>query len=71
LHAQLTAIKWEPNSAGQVVIESKEDMAKRVLPSPDHADACMMACVGSPSMLLPDEDELVSGITDDLLDRKM
>jgi hypothetical protein len=39
LLAQLTALKWKPNSRGQIVIESKEDMRSRGLPSPDKADA--------------------------------
>lgn len=39
LLAQLTSIKWKLNSRGQIVIESKDDMKARGLPSPDKADA--------------------------------
>lgn len=41
--AQLSSIKWSTNSRGQVVIESKDDMKKRGLPSPDNADAIVLA----------------------------
>jgi hypothetical protein len=43
LAAQLGAIKWKINSAGRIQIESKEDMKKRGLPSPDRADGLMMS----------------------------
>jgi hypothetical protein len=39
---QLSSIKYKPNSRGQIVIESKEDMKKRGLKSPDKADMIMM-----------------------------
>lgn len=39
LLAQLTSIKWKLNSRGQILIESKDDMKSRGLPSPDKADA--------------------------------
>ena len=43
LLAQLTSIKWRLNSRGQIVIESKDDMKSRGLPSPDKADALAYA----------------------------
>ena len=43
LTGQLSNIKYKYNSKGQLVIESKEDMKKRGLPSPDCADALMLA----------------------------
>lgn len=43
LAAQLSGLKWKPNSRGQIVIESKDDMKKRGLPSPDKADAAVLA----------------------------
>ena len=50
LAAQLTALKFRYTSRGQVLIESKEDMRKRGLPSPDRADALMLAFArGEPS----------------------
>jgi hypothetical protein len=39
---QLSNIKYKPNSRGQIIIESKEDMKKRGLKSPDKADMVMM-----------------------------
>ena len=47
LTGQLSNIKYKYNSRGQLVIESKEDMKKRGLPSPDCADSLML-CFYSP-----------------------
>jgi hypothetical protein len=44
LVAQLTSIKYFIRSDGRIIVESKEEMAERGLPSPDRADAFMMAC---------------------------
>ena len=43
LIAQLSSIKWKINSRGLIQIESKEDMKKRGVKSPDEADAAVMA----------------------------
>lgn len=43
LAAQLTALRYKYTSRGQVLIESKDDMRKRGMPSPDRADAVMLA----------------------------
>ena len=43
LAAQLGSIRFEYTSRGQIKIESKDDMAKRGMPSPDRADALMLA----------------------------
>ena len=43
LISQLSNIKYKINSRGQIQIESKDDMKKRGLPSPDRADALMLA----------------------------
>jgi hypothetical protein len=43
LLGQLGALKYKTNSRGQIVIESKDEMRKRGLPSPDDADAVMLA----------------------------
>lgn len=46
LAAQLGSIKWRVNpQTGQIQIETKEDMKKRGLPSPDRADALMMSTI--------------------------
>lgn len=42
LAAQLSGIRWK-YSAGRIQIESKKDMLKRKMPSPDRADALMLA----------------------------
>ena len=44
LAAQLGAIRYSYSSRGQIVIESKDDMRKRGMPSPDRADAVMLVC---------------------------
>jgi len=43
LMGQLASIKFEFNRRGQILIEEKDKMKERGLPSPDFADACMMA----------------------------
>ena len=43
LVGQLAALRYTFNSLGQLVMESKEDMRRRGVPSPDKADALMMA----------------------------
>jgi len=45
LATQLQSMKWKVNSAGKIQVESKEEMKKRGLPSPDRADSLMMASV--------------------------
>jgi hypothetical protein len=49
LAAQVCAIRWRVNSRGQIQIESKDEMRKRGLPSPDRADAVSMAVAGAAS----------------------
>lgn len=43
LAAQLGSLKYKFTARGQIQIESKDDMRKRGLPSPDRADAVMLA----------------------------
>ncbi|MCE2464784.1 MAG: hypothetical protein J4G01_01695 [Dehalococcoidia bacterium] len=43
LVGQLAALKYSFNSMGKVLIESKGDMRRRGVPSPDKADALMLA----------------------------
>jgi hypothetical protein len=43
LMGELAAMRYSYDSAGRVVMESKEDMRGRGLPSPDRADALMLA----------------------------
>lgn len=44
--AQLGSIKWGVDSRGRIKIESKDDMRKRGLPSPDRADTAAMLFSG-------------------------
>jgi hypothetical protein len=46
LAAQLGSIKWGIDSRGRIKIESKDDMRKRGLPSPDGADTAAMIFSG-------------------------
>jgi hypothetical protein len=43
LTAQLGSIRWTVDSGGRIKIESKDDMHKRGMPSPDRADTVAMA----------------------------
>lgn len=43
LMAQLSAIRYTYDSRGRIIPEPKDDMRKRGLPSPDRADALMLA----------------------------
>lgn len=58
LASQLGAVKYKYTARGQVLIESKDDMRKRGLPSPDRADAVMLAKarVPPPDQILDDDD---------------
>lgn len=74
LAAELMTLKWWINSSGQIQLESKEDMKKRGLPSPDHADAVMMSTVDDDILDMGEFAEqfvTVHGLTDDLLERAM
>jgi hypothetical protein len=46
LLAQLSGIKYSFTARGQIKVESKDDMRKRGLPSPDRADALILAASG-------------------------
>jgi len=51
LQADLVSAGYKYNSAGQLLIESKQDMRRRGVPSPDEADAvalCFSEPDGSP-----------------------
>lgn len=43
LAAQLSSIRWSVDSKGRILIESKKDMKKRGVASPDDADTCAIA----------------------------
>jgi hypothetical protein len=53
LAGQLSAPKYKFDSAGRIVIESKEDMKKRGVDSPDRADALCLTFY-QPGALVPE-----------------
>ncbi len=57
LAAQLTSIKYKFQSNGKVLIESKDDMKKRGLSSPDRADTLMLAFAAS----MPSAEIIIPG----------
>lgn len=77
LKAQLGAIKWKLDSRGRIWIESKEEMKKRGLPSPDHADAAVYSTVRGALELPTDEERADANedapdtLTGDLMEREM
>jgi len=48
LISQLSNIRYKINSRGQIIIESKEDMKKRGISSPDRADTLMLTFAKKP-----------------------
>lgn len=58
LAADLGSIRYKYTARGQVQIESKDDMRKRGLPSPDRADAVMLTAASRPPAgVLEDEED--------------
>lgn len=47
LTGDLTAVHWKPMSGGKIMVESKDDIRKRIGRSTDYGDAVMQACWGS------------------------
>lgn len=76
LLAQLGKLKWATDAKGRIQVQSKEDMRRRGVKSPDRADAAAMAFV-APSTPLPSgeppagETGEPSSLTGDLLDMEM
>ncbi|PWW06323.1 hypothetical protein DFQ01_103225 [Paenibacillus cellulosilyticus] len=60
LISQLTSRKWRVNSKGKIMLESKDDMKKRGLNSPDRADAFVLAF--GEYLVEPDEHIMVPSI---------
>jgi hypothetical protein len=56
LASQLSMVRWFRNEAGKIVIETKAQLQKRSVPSPDFADALML------SMLEPEEEDGLDGV---------
>jgi hypothetical protein len=47
---QLSLVKWGRNERGKIVIEKKEELRRRGIASPDHADALMLTFVDPPKL---------------------
>lgn len=56
LTSRLTARKWSMTSKGEILLESKKDMKKRGLKSPDRADAYVLTfgkyLMGAPQSIM-------------------
>lgn len=50
LQSQLSTLAYKPHSSGSTIMESKDDMKRRGLSSPDRADALALACYGELSI---------------------
>jgi hypothetical protein len=69
LLAQLVSIKYRLDSRGRIWVESKDDMRKRGLPSPDRADALCYAFVSMAALATGGHLPQL-GLTGDLLTAK-
>ena len=58
--AQLSAPTYRANSAGKIQIESKDDMKRRGISSPDRAEAVLLALFEPPQSVQPDLVEPLS-----------
>lgn len=52
LAAQLLSLRYDISSSGQVQMESKRELRRKNLPSPDRADALALAFMRPPSMMV-------------------
>ena len=69
LAAQLGSIKWTVDSRGRIKIESKDDMRKRGLPSPDRADTLAMVMSRRATGEVDVESHQGENITGDLMEK--
>jgi hypothetical protein len=72
LASHLQSVKWGTDIAGRIYIETKDDLRKRGMPSPDHADSAILSTVHRGSSVeeqrdFSSKDELVG----DLLEKVM
>ena len=53
--AQFAGLRYEPEARGRTVVERKESLRNRGLPSPDRADAILLAFAGRsrPQLIIP------------------
>jgi len=72
LLAQLGSLKWAViPGTDQIQVETKEDMRKRGLPSPDHADGAVLSTVELASVLEEQRRSNPQSLTGDLLTKVM
>jgi hypothetical protein len=71
LAAELCNIKYWIDSGGRIVVESKEDMRERGVPSPDHADAAVYSTIHRSVPVNQAEPQGERGLVDDLLSKVM
>jgi hypothetical protein len=75
LAAQLGSIRWKLDSRGRIQIESKDDMAKRGVASPDHADAAVQSWLPGQRWGISREAERrkkpQEGLTSDLMEKDL
>jgi hypothetical protein len=69
LAKQLVAIKWKMTSKGQIAVETKEEMRKRGLPSPDRADALVYSFIHMDAQSVDVESHAGESITGDLMSK--
>lgn len=67
LAKQLVAIKWKMTSKGQIAVESKDEMRKRGVSSPDRADALAYALAGVEGTDVDIASHVGESITRDLM----
>lgn len=64
LASQLQSMRWKVDSRGRILIESKDEMRRRGLPSPDRADAVVMCRFRRPEVLPAGEQPKTVGEVD-------
>lgn len=67
LASQLSAIKWKLASKGKIRVESKEELRKRSVPSPDRGDALMMVFATAARVVVDVESHAGESITGDFM----
>jgi hypothetical protein len=67
LAKQLVSIKYKLTSRGQIQVETKDEMRKRGVPSPDRADALVYSFVNMDAQVVDVESHAGESITGDLM----
>lgn len=67
LISQLSAFKYKVDSRNRIVIETKDDMRKRGLKSPDKADSLMIAVYGSKRMFSSQVNRMKAYVPKDMV----